>query len=548
MLLVTAPSPARTRRELRTGGRLLAAAAGGLAAAAAFPPIGAWPLTFPAVAALILATRDQRARSGALAGFVFGMAFLLPLLSWVRVVGPDAWVALCLLESAFYAALGAGLALTSRLRLWPLVAAALWVAAEAGRATMPFGGFPWGRLAFAHTSSPLTGYAAFGGAPLVTFAAALAGSLLAAAVLAVAGLTMARVAGGREVPEGQRRLGSVRRAALAATGLAGVAALLAGGAAVPVATGGPRSVDVALVQGNVPRPGLDFLGRPRAVLSNHVQATERFARRLDATGAPSPQLVVWPENSSDLDPFTQPEAYALIEQAVRAVGAPTLVGAVTDGPSPHLAFNTGIVWSPTTGPGARYVKRHPVPFGEYVPFRAELTPYVDRLSRIPRDFAAGDRPGLLRVGPALVGDAICFEVAYDSLMADLARGGAQLLVVQTNNATYGRTGQPEQQLAMSRLRAVEHGRAVLVAATSGISAVIAPDGRLVDVSDEFTADVLTASVPLRDELTVADRVGQTPEWALTGLGLLAVVFGGLGRRRAGRAAASGDAGAPGVAR
>jgi apolipoprotein N-acyltransferase len=240
---------------------------------------------------------------------------------------------------------------------------------------------------------------------------------------------------------------------------------------------------------------------------------------------------VWPENSSDIDPFGDPSAYALIDDAVRRAGVPVLVGALLDGPGPEHVSNTGIVWSPTSGPGERYVKRHPVPFGEYIPFRAQLSGLITRLDQIPRDFVAGDRPGVLQVGPARVGDVICFEIAYDGVVRDVVTGGAQVLVVQTNNATYNRTGQPAQQLAMSRLRAVEHGRAVLVAATSGISAVLAPDGRVLAQSRELTADTLVTAVPLRSGRTVADRLGASVEWALAALGLVGLALGLRRQRR-----------------
>ena len=200
---------------------------------------------------------------------------------------------------------------------------------------------------------------------------------------------------------------------------------------------------------------------------------------------------------------------------------PVLVGAVLDGPGPDHVSNTGIVWDPRTGPGARYVKRHPVPFGEYIPFRAELTGLISRLDQIPRDFYAGHRPGNLTVGPARVGDVICFEVAYDGLVRDVVRGGAQVLVVQTNNATYNGTGQPYQQMAMSRLRAVETGRDVLVAATSGISAVVGPDGTVAQQAPEKVARTLVAEVPLRDRQTLATRLGFWPEWLLAAAGLAA---------------------------
>jgi apolipoprotein N-acyltransferase len=267
------------------------------------------------------------------------------------------------------------------------------------------------------------------------------------------------------------------------------------------------------------------------VLSNHVSATVELAQRVDAGSLPRPELVLWPENASDLDPFTDAEAASLVDAAVKRAGVPVLIGAVLDDPTDpeHYVQNAGIVWDPVTGAGERYVKRHPVPFGEYLPFRSVLTKLIGRFALVPRDFRHGGRVGVLQVGPARVGDVICFEIAYDGIVRDAVDAGGRVIVVQTNNATYGHTGESEQQLAMSRLRAVEHGRAVLVVATSGISAVIAPDGRLVDHSREFTRDLLVERVALRGSLTVADRVGAWPELVLSLLGLAWVTV--LLRRR-----------------
>ncbi len=360
---------------------------------------------------------------------------------------------------------------------------------------------PWGRLAFANTATPYTPLAALGGAPLVTFAVALSGALLAWAAL--------RLRGPGRAP---------KAAALAALGA--VAALLAGHL-VPVPTAAADSVKVAIVQGNVPNPGMDFLGRPMMVLNNHASATERLAADIAAGKVERPDVVIWPENSSDLDPFSDPLARQRIDEAVKAIGVPTLVGTLVDGPDAQHVQNEGIVWDPVTGPGASYTKQHPVPFGEYVPFRAQLMKVITRLQRVARDFYPGDHNGVMQLGPARIGDVICFEVAYDEIVRDTVDSGARVLVVQTNNATYARTGQPEQQLAMSRLRAVEHGRAVLIAATSGISAVIAPDGTVQQRTQELTPAELSATVPLRDGTTVADRVGAAPEWTLALGGLLA---------------------------
>ncbi|MFH8384032.1 apolipoprotein N-acyltransferase [Kitasatospora sp. NPDC018058] len=523
-----APTPGRAARALakvraglpRTG----LAALAGLLLALAFPPFDLWPLSLLGVASLSLLTRGRTFRQGLWTGFAFGVPFFLMLLSWLRVVGWDATIGLSIVEALFLALLGGALALTSRLPGWPLWGACLWITQEWARDRLPLGGFPWGRLAFANTATPYTPLAAIGGAPLVTFAVALSGALLAWAAL--------RLRGPRKAPQA---------AALAALGA--VAALLAG-YLVPVPTAADDTVKVAIVQGNVPNPGMDFLGRPMMVLNNHASATERLAADIQAGKVARPDVVIWPENSSDLDPFSDPLARQRIDEAVRAVGVPTLVGTLVDGPDAQHVQNEGIVWDPQTGPGASYTKQHPVPFGEYVPFRAQLMKVITRLQRVARDFWPGDHNGVMQLGPAKIGDVICFEVAYDEIVRDTVDSGARVLVVQTNNATYAETGQPEQQLAMSRLRAVEHGRAVLIAATSGISAVIAPDGTVEQRTQELTPAELSATVPLRDGTTVADRVGAAPEWTLAIGGLLACGAAVLVGRRKKTAAGTPAAGEP----
>ncbi|MDT0343760.1 apolipoprotein N-acyltransferase [Streptomyces litchfieldiae] len=515
---VTAPAPARRpgrlarlaaqgRRHWRVS---LVAAGAGLALAAAFPPYDIWPLSIVAVAVLSVLAHGRTARQGAWLGFALGLPFFVGLLKWLHVIGWDTVVGLSLVEALFFVPLGAGLAVTSRLPGWPLWAACLWVAQEWARDRVPLGGFPWGRLAFANTSTPFTPLAALGGAPLVTFAVALAGTLLAFAALRLWPLWRERAAR------------PARAAVVPAAGALGLAAAVAvAGYAVPVPTDADDTVSVAVVQGNVQQAGMDFLGRPMMILNNHVEATLELADDIDAGQVDRPDLVLWPENASDLDPYRDPEAAAAIERAVRAVGVPILVGALVDHPTKDgYVENQGIVWDPETGPGESYTKQHPVPFGEYVPFRDQLSAVISRLERVPRDFYPGEEPGVLDVGPARLGDVICFEVAYDGIVRDTVNAGARALVVQTNNATYGNTGQPEQQLAMSQLRAVEHGRAVVTAATSGISAIVAPDGTIEQRTEEFTQDVLVGELPLRDGRTVADRVGAAPEWALAGLGLL----------------------------
>lgn len=299
---------------------------------------------------------------------------------------------------------------------------------------------------------------------------------------------------------------------------------------------------VAIVQGNVPRLGLDFNSQRRAVLDNHVRQTEALAREVQRGRYPQPVAVIWPENSSDIDPLRNADAAAQIDAAARAIGAPVLVGAVQNNPDdppradyPGTVLNVALVWDPVTGPGDSYVKRHPVPFGEYLPFRELLSSFISRFDRIPRDFAAGQEPGFLEVGPVPTAVVICFEIAYDELVRDAVRAGGGVLVVQTNNATYGRTGQPEQQLAISRVQAVASGRTTLVAATSGISAVIDPHARLQWRTAEFDGDATVVDVPIRTGSTPAVVIGRAPE-LLAPILLLGLVL--LGHRLSPRASES----------
>ena len=254
---------------------------------------------------------------------------------------------------------------------------------------------------------------------------------------------------------------------------------------------------------------------------------------------------MWPENLRDIDPLRNADAYAEIGQAADSVGVPLLVGAVLQGPgeTSRTPRSCGGPTARRPGPGERYVKRHPVPFAEYIPYRSFFRVFSDKVDLVTHDFVAGDRVGLLQAGPARVGDVICFEVAYDDIVRDTVRAGADLLVVQTNNATFGYSDESTQQLAMSRLRAVESGRAVVHVSTVGVSGLIEPDGSVVDTSALFSRDVLSARLPLRTDLTVATRLGQLPEIALAGLACLLVLAGARRRRRTGDGpAAPGPAG------
>lgn len=492
------------RRAVRPGAALVS----GAALWSAFPPLGWWPAALLGVAGFSLTVRGATLRTASGLGLLAGLGMWIPTVSFLQPFGLDAWAAVAVIESLWFAGLGAALALTGRLRWWPLAGSLMWVGQEFLRDRWPFDGFPWARLAFGQANSPLVHLAAIGGAPLVSFAVALGGGLLAFVAL--------------------NRRWSVAWVPVT------LALIVAGPLAIGLPTAGtsahgaPSSAVVAAIQGNVPRLGLEEFAQRYAVTQDHLDETRVLAGEVAAGQLPAPQIVIWPENASDQDPRTDPVARAQVDAASAAVGVPMLIGAVIDGPGPHHVQNAGIVWSPQTGPGEMYIKRHLVPFGEYLPFRGVLTSLFHEFDLIAKDFVPGDRPGTLQVGPVRLADVICFEVADDTVVRQAITGGGRLLVVQTNNASYehagdsGRGGETAQQLAMSRLRAVESGRAVVVAATSGVSAMIAPDGTVLEQTGVFTPAVLDMRLPLRDPLTIADRVGPWPEWILSAAGLLAI--------------------------
>ena len=532
----------------RHGGTLLragTAAGAGLLLYAGAPPRELWWLAPVALALLWVVLCGQASgRLGLGRGFgyglAFGLGFFVPLLSWVgQLVGPLPWLALAAVEALALALASAGIATVARLPAAPLWATGVWVAAEALIARVPFDGFPWGRVAFGQPAGVFLPVAAIGGAPLLTAAVVLTGFGAGELARRLASRHVQRTFGSvtsSTAPELNSRaarrpfdssaveFGGVR--ALAVPALLAAAPVIVSLAAAPLAqtTAPDGDAVVAVIQGNVPRAGLHFNAQRRAVLDNHAARTEQLVIDVTAGRYPQPALVIWPENSSDIDPLRNPDARAVIDRAARSIGVPILVGAVLRTDDGHTT-NTAIVWNASTGPGTgrgqRHDKRRLQPFGEYIPYRdffRLFSPYVD----LAGNFVSGNGDGAVNLGPVRVGVATCSEVIFDDLVRQSVHSGAQLLAVPTNNATFGLTEMTYQQQAISRVRAVEHGRAVLVAATSGVSAVIAADGTVEQHTDLFTPDALVARVPLHSGTTLATRLGPVPEWSLAVLGVLGI--------------------------
>ena len=417
-----------------------------------------------------------------------------------------------------------------------------------------------GRLAMSQSVAPDVRWVAVGGAPLLTFLLALTGAMIARAALCYLGgndppQTPPAVSPGGTHPPGPPLGRAARPPVPLRGGAARPSVLLGGGAARPPVplwpalaavvtaglvlaggllpvdpTGGAPTAQVAAIQGDVPQArNLPQQLNDTQVTQNHAAATLKLAAQVKVGQLAAPALVIWPENSTDLDPFQDPYIYSQLAGVAAAVRAPVLVGEVLNDPR----RNVGQLWVPGVGPTTAYVKRQLVPFGEYIPFRGVIASFSSLPSLQPVDFTPGRSAVVFDVGKIRLGDVICYEVGFDNLVRSEVTAGANLLAVQSNDADFeidGQLGETEQQTAMARIRAIESDRAVVYASTTGESTIVAPDGTLIAHSGVWQQAILDARVPLVSYRTLADRVGAWPEYVIIMLTVLALAWAAVRTR------------------
>ncbi|MDR5700096.1 apolipoprotein N-acyltransferase [Agromyces aerolatus] len=521
--------PDRPRPLLPWWAAIPVAAAAGLVYDLGFPEAGIWPLAFAGIA-LTLLTLIGRSTGGALlVGYVFGATFYLLHVDWTsRYLGPVPWLALALLEAAFVA-LGA-LAITLayrwvprawlgrwvRLAALPAIVAGLWVAREVSIGTVPYGGFPWGRAAHSQALSPF--------AEVVSWAGQLGLSAVMVFIVAAA-IEWVRLAAWRDL-----------RTLLPAVLVTVIAIALP---AWPTTASG--ELRVGSVQGNGPAGYFDARQRGD-ILASQLDATTPI---LDEPGI---DVLVWPEGSVDIDPTRDRATAGVLDRLFEAIDGPVIVNTVTteagatEDEEPRF-YNTSLNWRAGEGAVQEYSKRHPVPFGEYIPDREFYMFFApDLISLVQRGYSPGTQPPVFDVAGTLAGLAICFDVIYDEVIWEGARDGAELYVLQTNNADFRGTDENLQQLAIARLRAIETGRSVVNISTVGTSQVMTADGRTIDSLPADEPGAMVTDVPLRTGLTPAVVLGPWVPGAITALALAALVAAGLMARR--RRASAGPASAP----
>ena len=434
---------------------LLLSALSGLLLSGAFEPIAKWWLAPIAIVVHMyaIARSDRKVRSA----FIFALTFNAVLLHWTSTyVGSTPWIILAVGLSIFYMPL----ALIGRwgIASYPLV----FVILEELRNRFPFGGFGWARIAYSQADSPYALVAARGGA-----------IGLSAATLLLAGFIYFVV--NKEV----KLLFLIPFLTLF----------------IPNSINVINQTSVLMIQGNVPELGLDFNARAKEVFNNHVQQT-RIALKEKATI----DFIVWPENSVDVDPFNNTDVFAELE----SFDKPLLLGAIVENDDKLL--NTSILWGNNTQD--IYVKQHLTPFGEYIPLRSlaqKISPLVNQVD----DFSPGNQHKIFTIGDAKVAPVICFELLDDEILAQAAQK-SNILVVQTNSATFGTSAESAQQLSITRIRAIEHSRNVVSVSTTGISAIIDYEGKVLQKTSMGTAEHVFAEVGLIQQSSPRDRYG---DWA-----------------------------------
>jgi apolipoprotein N-acyltransferase len=460
---------------------LLLAAGSGLALWLALPPVDLGVLGFVALVPLLWALRGARARRGALLGLVFGLAFYGPLLSWLIPVTGVGYAALVMGVGAFLALFGAVVPLVWREEApvrTALAVGAVWALVEWFRSVWPFGGWSWVSLGATQHDNPLV-------LPAASLIGALGLGFLLATINALVLLAAVRTAGG------WRRW---------AWPLALAAALAVVPVLVPSADPDGPPVDVAAVQGNVPVE----IGTASRIIEDDIVARNHAGLHVTLADDP-PDLAVWPENALDRDPTRDPVLGPEVTSAIRTVGAPTLVGAITETTDGSL-LNEDLLYDVEGQVVDRYAKNHLLPFGEFVPFRDALD-WIPDVNRVRTDLSPGTEPGRFQIPAGRFAGVICFENAFPDLVRDYLTEDTAFLVVSTNNSTFGVSAAPEQHVVLSELRAVESGRWVVHAALSGSSAIISPTGEVIRRTGLFEPAVLRATIVSASGTTLYDAVG-----------------------------------------
>jgi apolipoprotein N-acyltransferase len=463
------------RLQLQT--KIFLGSVSGVLMARSFSYTDTWILLPVAIAVWWASTHKRQLSDYLFISFSLSIAFWLARLSWLSLIGLDAYIVLALLMALITGSAGYFMYKVKDLPLPFVWYGLIFISIETITDYIPFGGFPWGKIAYDSADAPWANLMPYGSSSLVTGAILLISALM--------------------IPS----LGFILQKAFAASIVFVITIAAFCLFMQDLDKHDAKSIgkiDLAIIQGSVPRTGLSFNEQKMEVLKYHIQETNKLLENTNQNF----DAILWPENSTDVDPFINQEAGNLIKEVVQKYEKPLLSGAVLQ--KSNGLSNSVILWDPFDLKVIdSYEKLHLVPFGEYLPFRGILTKYIKRFDLIPQDFIAGKYPNNININSAVISPIICFEIAWNNSIFEQIENGSNLISVHTNNATYAFSNQLDQQFMITRIRAMETGRDIVVTATTGVSAHINRYGDVLWSSKEFVPQSKIVTASLYSDITPA---------------------------------------------
>ena len=486
-------------------GRALLGILGGFCIALSFPAFNIWPAIFVGISLILLAVRQLGFFKAFFVGTLAGFAFYGLVLKWLTTyLGPIPWLLLSFVEALM---VGLSFAVIAVVWKWLLTLklgksqpfviafaiASIYTAREYLAGHFPFDGLPWARAGLSQADNWIA---------RLVWAVDIAGlSWLIVFLCALAAIKFTRPL----APGSGLRLRFISWTPTLASWVMvlGIPALMV----IPTEANA-GTMKVAAVQGNA-NAGLFAINPPGSILDKHLTVAKELVRSGRAKGV---DLMVWPENSTDLDPVTMHAPGKKISKFVDTeLKAPLLFGNKTFRGKDF--FNEVDLWTPNNGLHDWYDKRRPVPFGEYVPYRKffmSLAP--EMIGLIGWDMSPGKRDGIFEIAnKGKIGSLICFEVTIDDLSYDLVNSGATAIMIQTNSSDFGKSEQGVQLAAISKMRAIETGRTVVSISTVGVSGIYSPDGKVIAELETFKPGAMVSDIALRNDITPAIRYGRYVE-------------------------------------
>ena len=469
-----------------------------------FPPYDFWYLIFPALYLFYYSLLSSK--KSFLSGFIFGCVAYGVILLGIQSIGLEAWIPLTILMGLMYGVfskLFSYLNVKSGNNFYVLLAAL--AVFDLIRAYFPFGGFPWGFPSTVLLTGPIDSPLFFE-VPLTFRNFGPTGSSL---LLQSLPLVIALGVFSKSKPKNYLKDYSIFLLIIFTIFISNY--VVNDYQYTQLET---SELNITIVQGNSPCPGAKnrCSNERQKIYDSHLAQTQSLEGNFD--------LVVWPESSTGFnnDPGVHSRVQNDVSTEALRLDSYFLIGG--DRPVQKEYFeNYGIFINREGEIVDQYLKQHPVPFGEYIPFRKYLD-WIPPLALVPRDMIRGDGQKIFMVNDTKISTVISFEGSFQRYIRNSVLDGAELVVILTNQASYGESGMSDQFILMSRANAISNERPIVHAAITGKSAFIDHNGKVISQTELFETTTLNEKLEVRQTETPYSKYGNY-------LNYIFIIFGAL---------------------